>query len=77
MSAEGEAKEVTPEEPEEPKQEKEKEGPAIEPKPNQPEQESMRSIVLTGYGGHNKLQVHKYAKPKPMQGQAVVKVHAW
>ena len=43
----------------------------------QPEQETMRSIVLTGYGGYSKLQVQKYAKPKPMNGQVVVRVHAW
>lgn len=43
----------------------------------QPEQETMRSVVLTGYGGINKLQVQKYAKPKPMNGQVVVRVHAW
>ena len=43
----------------------------------QPELETMRSIVLTGYGGYNKLQVQKYAKPKPMNGQVVVRVHAW
>lgn len=43
----------------------------------QPEQETMRSVVLTGYGGYNKLQVQKYAKPKPMNGQVVVRVHAW
>ncbi|KAJ7356038.1 Synaptic vesicle membrane protein VAT-1 [Desmophyllum pertusum] len=36
----------------------------------------MRSVVLTGYGGYNKLQVQKYAKPKPMNGQVVVRVHA-
>ena len=60
-----------------PKEVQPKEGPAIELKPNQPEMESMRSIVLTGYGGYDKLQVQKYAKPKPMQGQVVVKVHAW
>lgn len=43
----------------------------------QPEQETMRSVVLTGYGGIHKLQVQKYAKPKPMNGQVVVRVHAW
>lgn len=43
----------------------------------QPEQETMRSVVLTGYGGINKLQVQKFAKPKPMNGQVVVRVHAW
>ena len=43
----------------------------------QPELESMRSIVLTGYGGYSKLQVQKFAKPKPMQGQVIVRVHAW
>lgn len=43
----------------------------------QPEQETMRSVVLTGYGGINKMQVQKYAKPKPMNGQVVVRVHAW
>ena len=43
----------------------------------QPEQETMRSVVLTGYGGYNKLEVQKYAKPKPMNGQVVVCVHAW
>ncbi|KAL9976052.1 hypothetical protein ACROYT_G013287 [Oculina patagonica] len=42
----------------------------------QPEQETMRCVVLTGYGGINKLQVQKYAKPKPMNGQVVVRVHA-
>ena len=43
----------------------------------QPDQETMRSVVLTGYGGIHKLQVQKYAKPKPMNGQVVVRVHAW
>lgn len=43
----------------------------------QPEQETMRCVVLTGYGGYNKLEVQKYAKPKPMKGQVVVRVHAW
>lgn len=42
----------------------------------QPEQETMRCVVLTGYGGYNKLEVQKYAKPKPMKGQVVVRVHA-
>ena len=64
-TAEGEEK--TEEKPEEKKEHLEK----------QPEQETMRSIVLTGYGGYNKLQVQKYAKPKPMNGQVVVRVHAW
>ena len=43
----------------------------------QPELETMRSIVLTGYGNYSKLQVQKYAKPKPMNGQLVVRVHTW
>ncbi|PFX31367.1 Synaptic vesicle membrane protein VAT-1-like [Stylophora pistillata] len=42
----------------------------------QPEQETMRCVVLTGYGGYNKLEVQKYAKPKPMNGQVVIRVHA-
>ena len=74
MSAEGEGNEASAEQQ---KETKPKEGPAIELKPDQPKQESMRSVVLTGYGGYNKLQVQKYAKPKPVQGQVVVKVHAW
>lgn len=43
----------------------------------QPEQQTMRSVFLTGYGGYNKLQVQKHAKPKPASGQVVVRVHAW
>ncbi|XP_032220198.1 synaptic vesicle membrane protein VAT-1 homolog isoform X2 [Nematostella vectensis] len=46
------------------------------PKEVQPELHSMRSVVLTGHGGNNKIKVEKYARPKPMQGQVVVKVHA-
>lgn len=41
------------------------------------EQEMIRSIVLTGYGSYNKLQVQKFAKPKPTNGHVVVRVHAW
>ena len=48
-----------------------------EEKKEQPEQERMRSIVLTGYGGYNKLQVQKLVKPKPTNGQVLVRVHAW
>lgn len=43
----------------------------------QPEQQTMRSVFLTGYGGYNKLQMQKHAKPKPESGQVVVRVHAW
>ena len=43
----------------------------------QPEQQTMRSVFLTGYGGYNKLQLQKHAKPKPASGQVVVRVHAW
>ncbi|XP_068725582.1 synaptic vesicle membrane protein VAT-1 homolog [Montipora capricornis] len=43
----------------------------------EPEEEKMRSIVLTGYGGYSKLQVQqKFAKPKPIEGHVIIRVHA-
>lgn len=56
---------------------KEKPEEKAEEKNEQPEKEMMRSIVLTGYGGYDKLQVQKLTKPKPANGQVVVRVHAW
>jgi len=55
---------------------KEKPEEKAEEKNEQPEKEMMRSIVLTGYGGYDKLQVQKLTKPKPANGQVVVRVHA-
>lgn len=47
-----------------------------EPKKAQ-EEEMIRSIVLTGYGGYSKVQIQKSRKPQPTDGRVIVRVHAW
>lgn len=39
--------------------------------------ELCRCVMLTGIGGLNKLEVQRRPKPKPTEGQVLVKVHAW
>ncbi|XP_029191095.2 synaptic vesicle membrane protein VAT-1 homolog [Acropora millepora] len=46
-----------------------------EPKKAQ-EEEKIRSIVLTGYGGYSKIQIQKSRKPQPTDGRVVIRVHA-
>ncbi|CAB4023799.1 synaptic vesicle membrane VAT-1 homolog, partial [Paramuricea clavata] len=38
--------------------------------------ELHRVVVLTGTGGLNKVEVHKVAKPKPGEGEVLIKIHA-
>lgn len=64
--------------------EKEPEAPTTEetkpeeaPVEPQQEEETIRAIVLTGFGGYSKLKVEKRPKPKATEGHVVVKVHAW
>ena len=40
------------------------------------EPELSRVVVLTGTGGLNKVVVQKVEKPKPGEGQVLIKVHA-
>lgn len=47
-----------------------------EPKKAQ-EEEKIRSIVLTGYGGYSKIQIQKSRKPQPTDGRVLIRVHAW
>jgi len=44
--------------------------PAIDPK-------EMRAVVLTGFGGLNKLKVTKKPMPEPQEGEVKIRVKAW
>ncbi|MBN3294625.1 VAT1L protein, partial [Polypterus senegalus] len=37
----------------------------------------MRAVVLSGFGGLNKLRVTKKAMPEPQEGEVKVRVKAW
>lgn len=37
----------------------------------------MRAVVLTGFGGLNKLRVTKKAMPEPQEGEVKIRVKAW
>lgn len=50
---------------------KEQEAPAKE------EPETSRVVMLTGIGGLNKVEIRTVTKPKPTEGQVLIKVHAW
>lgn len=44
--------------------------PVIDPK-------EMRAVVLTGFGGLNKLKVTKKPMPEPQEGEVKIRVKAW
>lgn len=37
----------------------------------------MRAVVLTGFGGLNKLKVTKKPMPEPQEGEVKIRVKAW
>ena len=37
----------------------------------------MRAVILTGFGGLNKLRVTKKMMPEPQQGEVKIRVKAW
>lgn len=37
----------------------------------------MRAVMLTGFGGLNKLRVTKKAMPEPQDGEVKIRVKAW
>lgn len=43
----------------------------------QEEEQTMRAVILSGHGGYSKLKIEKRPKPKPSEGQVLIKVHAW
>lgn len=45
--------------------------------PEKEEEKLCRCVVLTGFGGLNKVEVQLRPKPKPAEGHVLVKVHAW
>lgn len=51
--------------------EKPVEAPVVEEK-----EEYSRVVMLTGTGGLNKVNVQKVQKPKPKEGEVLIKVHA-
>lgn len=37
----------------------------------------MRAVILTGFGGLNKLKVTKKPMPEPQEGEVKIRVKAW
>lgn len=37
----------------------------------------MRAVILTGFGGLNKLKVSKKPMPEPQEGEVKIRVKAW
>lgn len=37
----------------------------------------MRAVILSGFGGLNKLRVTKKAMPEPQEGEVKIRVKAW
>lgn len=37
----------------------------------------MRAVILSGFGGLNKLRVTKKAMPEPQDGEVKIRVKAW
>lgn len=37
----------------------------------------MRAVILSGFGGLNKLRVSKKAMPEPQNGEVKIRVKAW
>lgn len=44
---------------------------------NAPDSKEMRAVLLSGFGGLNKLKVTKKAMPEPQEGEVKIRVKAW
>lgn len=47
------------------------------PVPTVVDSKEMRAVVLTGFGGLNKLKVTKKPMPEPQEGEVKIRVKAW
>jgi len=47
------------------------------PEPEAPPEKEVRTVVLSGYGGINKVKVMRRSEPKPAEGEILVRVKAW
>lgn len=48
-----------------------------ENEPSSGDAKEMRAVVLTGFGGLNKLRLTKKAMPEPQNGEVKIRVKAW
>lgn len=44
---------------------------------NAPDSKEMRAVLLSGFGGLNKLKVTKKTMPEPQEGEVKIRVKAW